>query len=243
MPVPIAGASDAASYVGFEDRFRGSESEIRARLEDFVPYFRGATDVLDIGCGRGEFLDLLREAGVSSRGLDLNPEMVEACLARGLNARTGDALTSLSAVPDASLGGLIAVQVVEHLEPDYLARLLRTAYDKLRPGAPIVLETINPACWVAFFESYIRDLTHVRPVHPDTLQYLLHASGFSTVEIAYRAPIAEDARLERVAPRAEHVGHTSDDPLTTLVGAFNRNMDRLNARMFTYQDYAAVGKR
>lgn len=243
MPVAGAGASDAASYVGFEDRFRGSESEIRARLEDFVPYFHGATDVLDIGCGRGEFLDLLREAGVSSRGLDLNPEMVEACLARGLNASAGDALASLSALPDASLGGLIAVQVVEHLEPDYLARLLRAAYDKLRPGAPIVLETINPACWVAFFESYIRDLTHVRPVHPDTLQYLLHASGFSTVEIAYRAPIAEDARLERVAPRAEHVGHASDDPLTTLVGAFNRNMDRLNARMFTYQDYAAIGKR
>ena len=132
---------------------------------------------------------------------------------------------------------------MEHLEPEYLTRMLQTAYDKLRPGAPLILETINPACWVAFFESYIRDLTHVRPVHPDTLQYLLHASGFSGVEIIYRAPIEEEARLERVPARAEHVGHDHDDAVTTLVGAFNRNMDRLNARMFTYQDYAAIARR
>ncbi|MDP1571699.1 MAG: class I SAM-dependent methyltransferase, partial [Vicinamibacterales bacterium] len=242
-PAATAATGDAYKYVGFEDRFRGSEVEIRARLADFVPYFAGHTDVLDIGCGRGEFLDLLREAGIAARGLDLNPEMVEVCRARGLEAAAGDALGYLARLPDASLGGLIAVQVVEHLEPDYLTRLLQAAYDKLRPGAPLVLETINPACWVAFFESYIRDLTHVRPVHPDTLQYLLHASGFSQVEIVYRAPIAEEARLERVPARAEHVGHESGDPLTGLVGAFNRNMDRLNARMFTFQDYAAIGKR
>lgn len=245
-PAPPGGSlsdSTASAYVGFEDRFRGSEAEIRVRLADFVPYFAGTADVLDLGCGRGEFLDLLREAGIPARGLDLNTEMVEVCRARGLEAVAGDALTYLSSLPDGSLGGMIAVQVVEHLEPEYLTRMLQAAYDKLRPGAPLVLETINPACWVAFFESYIRDLTHVRPVHPDTLQYLLHASGFSSVEIVYRAPIEEAARLERVPPRAEHVGHDHGDAMTTLVGAFNRNMDRLNARMFTYQDYAAIARR
>jgi SAM-dependent methyltransferase len=235
---------DAYKYVGFEDRFRGSEADIRARLADYVPHFAGAVDVLDVGCGRGEFLDLLREAGIDARGLDLNPEMVETCRARGLSAETGDALEYLRRQPDGSLGGLIAVQVIEHLEPGYLGAVLQAAFDKLRPGAPIVLETINPACWVAFFESYIRDLTHVRPVHPETLQYLLHASGFSGVEIVFRAPIAEEARLERVSPRAEHVGFAAPhDPVTELVGAFNRNMDRLNARMFTFQDYAAIGRR
>lgn len=243
-PTPAATASDAYKYVGFEDRFRGSEADIRARLADYVPVFAGASDVLDIGCGRGEFLDLLREAGVPARGLDLNPAMVEACHARGLDASEGDALGYLASLPDASLGGLIAVQVVEHLEPGYLTRVLQAAYDKLRPGAPIVLETINPACWVAFFESYIRDLTHVRPVHPETLQYLLQASGFSRVEIAYRSPVGEEARLERVPARAGHVGVDAPaDPLTQLVSAFNRNMERLNARMFTFQDYAATGRR
>lgn len=247
-PTPAGTAStpaktEAYKYLGFEDRFRGSEDEIRARLSDYVPYFDGATHVLDVGCGRGEFLALLKERGVPAKGLDLNPEMVEACLARGLDVTAGDALEVLRGLPDQSLGGLIAVQVIEHLEPAYLSDFLQTAYYKLRPGSRLVLETINPACWVAFFESYIRDLTHVRPIHPETLQYMLHASGFSAVELVYRAPIAEDARLQRVTPRPEHFGESAADPMTELVTAFNRNMDRLNGRLFTFQDYAAVARR
>ena len=234
---------EAYKYLGFEDRFRGSENEIRARLADYAPYFDGASNVLDVGCGRGEFLALLKERGVRAKGLDLNPEMVEACRARGLDATAGDALEVLRGMPDESLGGLIAVQVIEHLEPAYLSEFLQTAYYKLRPGSRMVLETINPACWVAFFESYIRDLTHVRPIHPETLQYMLHASGFSAVALVYRAPIAEEARLQRVTPRPEHFGEATADPLTELVSAFNRNMDRLNGRMFTFQDYAAVARR
>ncbi|MEO8678580.1 MAG: class I SAM-dependent methyltransferase [Vicinamibacterales bacterium] len=242
-PAGDAPAGDAFKYVGFEDRFRGSEDEIRKRLTDFVPYFSTADNVLDVGCGRGEFLDLLKAKGVSARGLDLNPEMVEVCLARGLEATTGDALAYLNGLPDESLGGLLAVQVIEHLEPEYLQRFLQVAYFKLKPGARMVLETINPACWVAFFESYIRDLSHVRPIHPDTLQYLLHASGFSSVEVVFRAPIAEEARLQRVTPRPEHFGDQDVDAFTELVSAFNRNMDRLNSRMFTFQDYAAIATR
>lgn len=239
-----ARSSDEFKYVGFEDRFRGSEDEIRHRLADYVPCFRGASDVLDVGCGRGELLDLLKQAGVSARGLDVNAEMVEVCRARGLDAATGDALGYLDGVTDESLGGLLAIQVIEHLEPAYLQRLLQTAFYKLRPGATIVLETINPACWAAFFESYIRDLTHVRPIHPETLQYLLHASGFGSVEIVYRAPIAEEARLQKVTPAVERFGdQAGDDRMAELVTAFNRNMDRLNAHMFTFQDYATVARR
>ncbi len=239
---PAVARTDAYKYLGFEDRFRGSEADIRARLEDYVPYFEGARDVLDVGCGRGEFLELLKARGIAARGLDLNTEMVEACLARGLEASAGDALPVLAALPDRSLGGLIAVQVIEHLDPGYLSDFLQTAYHKLRPGSCIVLETINPACWVAFFESYIRDLTHVRPIHPETLQYMLHASGFGSVELVYRSPIAEAARLERVTPRPVHFGEADLDPVTELVSAFNRNMDRLNGRLFTFQDFAAVAR-
>ncbi len=149
----------------------------------YVPLFEGASDVLDVGCGRGEFLDLLRENGITARGVDLNDEMAAVSRERGLDATAGDALDAiLQAQPDGSLGGLFAAQVVEHLEPDYLMRFLDAAYHKLRPGSKIVLETINPACWFAFFSSYIRDITHVRPLHPDTLQYLLRASGFQNVE-------------------------------------------------------------
>ncbi len=226
-------------YVGFEDRFRGAESEIRARQADYVSHFAGQANVLDIGCGRGEFLDLLRASGVSAKGLDLNPEMIEVCRSRGLDATGGDALSYLQGLPDDSLGGLIAIQVVEHLQPAYLTSMLNTAFFKLRPGARLILETINPSCWVAFFESFIRDLTHVKPLHPDTLQYLLQANGFTNVEIVYRSPIAPDGRLRKVTPRPEHFG-TAADTLTELVSSFNSNVDRLNDRMFSYQDFAAI---
>jgi len=133
--------------------------------------------------------------------------------------------------------------VIEHLKPSYLAEMLAVAYDKLRPGSRFVLETINPTCWVAFFESFIRDLTHEKPIHPETLQYLLQASGFSNVEIVYRAPIAEGGKLRRVTARPEHYGDTAQDALTELVSSFNSNVDRLNGRLFSYQDYAAIATR
>jgi len=249
-PAATAASSEGAStgdhayqYVGFEDKFRGSESAIRARQADYVQYFKGQSNILDVGCGRGEFLDLLKENGISAKGLDLNPEMVEACTSRGLDATTADARSYLRGVADESLGGLIAIQVVEHLQPQYLNEMLGLAFDKIRPGGRIVLETINPACWVAFFESFIRDLTHVKPIHPDTLQYLLQASGFASVEIVYRAPIAPEGRLQRVSPRPQHYGDTAPDALTELVSSFNANVDRLNDRIFSYQDFAAIATR
>ncbi len=222
---------NAWKYVGFEDRFRGSQDDIRKRLEAYLPLFEGASDVLDVGCGRGEFLELLASRGVSARGLDLNHEMVAVCRSRGLDAIEGDALSYLRTVPDGSLGGLFAAQVAEHLEPDYLLQLLEQAFDKLRPGSRIVLETINPACWFAFFSSYIRDITHVRPLHPDTLSYLLTASGFQQVQVRYSAPYPEGEKLRTV-------------PGEGLVEeALNANADKLNALLFTHLDYAAIGTR
>ena len=242
-PDPTPSASqfddlDSHKYVGFEDQFRGSPEEIRRRVQDYLPIFEQASDVLDVGCGRGEFLELLRDGGVRARGIDVNPAMVEVCRGKGLAVETADALAYLQALPDSSLGGLFAAQVVEHLEPRYLTRLLDAAFDKLRPGAPIVLETINPACWFAFFESYIRDLTHVRPVHPDTLKFLLIATGFQRVEIAYRAPYPEGDKLQPLV-RGSGAPTSFDDMIETL----NANVEKINRLLFTYLDYAAIGRR
>ncbi len=222
---------DSYKYVGFEDQFRGSQKDIRARIAEYLPNFEGASDVLDIGCGRGEFLDVLGEHGITARGLDINHEMVEVCRDRGLRADEGDAVSYLSGLPDGSLGGLFAAQVVEHLQPDYLIRLIDVAYDKLRPGSTIVLETINPACWFAFFESYIRDISHVRPIHPDTLKYLLLASGFQRVDVRYRAPYPEHEKLRPLPGESE------------LTETFNANVEKLNGLLFTHMDYAAIGQR
>ena len=232
----FAPALDAYKYVGFENQFRGSQEIIRARLKSYLPYFDGASDVLDVGCGRGEFLDLLTARGIGGRGLDLNHEMVEVCRARGLEVAEGDVVSYLDALPDQSLGGLIAVQVVEHLQPGDLLRVLELAFHKLRPGAPIVLETLNPACWTAFFDSFIRDITHVWPLHPDTLRYLVLASGFSTARIEYRSPVAPSDRLQPVALDPA-------SPMADLAEAFNTNVEKLNARLFTFLDYAIVARK
>jgi 2-polyprenyl-3-methyl-5-hydroxy-6-metoxy-1,4-benzoquinol methylase len=219
-------------YVGFEDQFRGSPETIRKGLAAYVPIFAGAADVLDIGCGRGEFLDLLREQGIGGRGIDLNGSMVDVCREKGLTATEADALSYLRAQPDESLGGLFAAQVVEHLEPAYLTHLLDAAFAKLRPGSPVVLETINPACWFAFFESYIRDITHVRPLHPETLTFLLVATGFQRAEIRYSAPYPEHDKLQPVPP-------TLGDAAETI----NANVEKINALLFTHLDYAAIAYR
>ncbi len=235
---PFAGRLEAYKYVGFEDQFRGSREVIRTRLESYLPLFEGATDVLDVGCGRGEFLDLLASRAVAARGIDLNHEMAEGCRSRGLDVTEADAVGYLIALPDASLGGLFAAQVVEHLEAPYLLQFLELAAHKLRPGGRLVLETLNPACWVAFFESYIRDITHVWPLHPETLKYLVLASGFTSAAIEFRSPVAEEDRLQRVA-----VPPGGDLAVSDLAEAFNGNVEKLNSRIFTFMDYAVVAQR
>lgn len=237
--------ADDYKYVAFEDQFRGSVEDIRAKLTDYLPIFEGASDVLDVGCGRGEFLALLESVGVSAHGVDLNDEMVAEARERGLDAATGDALTHLASLADESLGGLFTSQVVEHLEPSYLVRLLETAFHKLRPGAPIVIETINPACWLAFFSSYLRDLTHVRPIHPETLEYLTRASGFARVSIRYSAPVAEHTRMQAVHLSPEIL--ESADPTARAIAEATRvvnvNAAILNRLAFSFHDYAVIGYR
>ena len=201
--------------------------------------------MLDLGCGRGELLAALREAGITARGVDANADMAAIARERGLDAVQGDALAFLSAQPDDSLGGVVATQVIEHLEPAYLIRLIETASHKLRRGAPLVLETINAACWLAFFSSYLRDFTHVRPVHPETLQYLLRANGFERVEIRYSAPVPDHMKMRTFDLPAELAGAT--DPAAKALGALahavNANAVILNNLMFTHLDYAAIGCR
>ena len=248
-PQPAASGVSALdqdiAYVAFEDQFRGSDETVAAKVSSYVPIFSGASDVIDLGCGRGELLAALKSAGIAARGVDTNAEMVAVARDRGLDVELGDALSYVRSLPDESIGGAIATQVAEHLAPSYLFALLNVLARKLRAGAPLVLETINPACWLAFFSSYIRDLTHVRPIHPDTLQYLLHATGFERVQIHYSAPVPDQMKMQSVNLPAAVL--SASDPAATAVAltahAVNTNAAILNSLMFTHLDYAAVGYR
>jgi SAM-dependent methyltransferase len=236
---------DDVTYLAFEDQFRGSGESIERRLREYAPIFAGAAGVVDLGCGRGEFLAALKDAGITARGVDANGEMAAVARERGLDVAHGDALAFLEALADESVGGLMAAQVVEHLEPAYLLRLLSVAGQKLKPGAPVVVETINAACWLAFFSSYIRDFTHVRPIHPETLQYLLRANGFTRVSIRYSAPVPEDVKMQPVELSADVMrsGEPAARALVGLAHTLNANAAILNNLLFSHLDYAAIGYR
>lgn len=235
----FTGAVDSLTYVAFEDQFRGASSEIRRRVQDYVPIFAGTSQVVDIGCGRGELLQALTDSGVSVRGLDVNPAMVELCRGRGFDVELGDAVSFLAGQPDASLGGLVAIQVVEHFTPEYLTRFLEAAFHAMRPGAPLVLETINPNCWMAFFETYIRDLTHKQPLHPDTLRHLVASSGFSHVDVQFRSPVSDDDRLARI----DRPDGALSDSVQPVVDALNDHAQKLNRRLFSSMDYVVIARR
>ena len=227
----VSAPSDALSareYVAFEERFRGDSEEIRNRLAAYVKQFEGRGPVAELGCGRGEFLELLRKAGLEARGVDNNAEMVRVCRERGLAVEEGDLLAYLRGIDEESLGGIFAAQVVEHLPPPVLREALEASYRALRKGGRIVLETVNTKSVVALVESFYRDLSHQKPLHPETLDFLLRACGFRDVSIEYRSPVSERAKLLSVS---------SDDPNARTL---NENFRKLNAFLFGDQDYAAI---
>ena len=200
-PATVAAQPAAAAvpdYFAFEAKMRGSTADVRERQRPYVADFTGAAPVLDVGCGRGEFLGLLRGAGIDARGVDADADMVAYARGEGLEVEQADALAHLESLPDGSLGGIFAAQVVEHLPPATLFRLLELAARKLRPGGLLVAETINPLSPLAL-RSYFADLTHAQPLVPETLALLARQAGFQEVETRFlNAPRHADDVDERI---------------------------------------------
>ena len=182
--IGFSGAAAASGYRGFEDVFRGTEAEIRRRRHFYLPYLDGQSPVLDVGCGRGEMLEVLADAGIAAVGIDLDETMVARAREKGLAVELGECRAHLAALPAGSLGAVFSAQVVEHLDKDMLEGLLREALRALRPGGVAILETVNPHCAVGR-KNFWLDLTHVHPIFPEVLCLLTRDVGFSAAEVVF----------------------------------------------------------
>lgn len=185
---PTAAPSLAFDYQAFANRFRGTEDYIKAGQRFYVPYFQAAREVLDIGCGRGEFLEVMREASIPARGIDLSVESVEECRRKGLTADVADLFTYLGRLPDRSLGGIFSAQVVEHIAPERLPEMIRLCAAKLERGALLAIETPNPECLAIFATHFYIDPTHTRPVPHPLLAFYMEEFGLGAIETHPRFP-------------------------------------------------------
>ena len=224
------------NYFIFEDRFRGSRNDTKAKQLKFVKYFEGCKNVLDIGCGRGEFLELLKDNGISGHGIDIDEDMVRYCRSRDLNVEKLDAVSYLNQLEDKSLDGIFIDQVVEHLDPDYLIKMIDLCYKKMLFGAYIIMETVNPLSLLSLANFYM-DMSHKRPVHPETLKFLMSAAGFRETVAQFYEPAVEGGRLRSID--ADGLAEKE----RSLADIINRNTDMLNNMIFGPQDYAAIGKK
>ena len=215
---------------GFEE----SEEDIKERQRVYVEFFKEAQQVLDIGCGRGEFLELLTEAGIKAKGVDLDLDMVLYCQEKGLDVVREDAYTYLESLPDESLGGLFAAQLVEHLEPTRIIELVNLCQRKLQPGGVLIFETPNPACLTVFARSFYMDFSHIRPIHPEAMKFLFESAGFQNLQVKFSSPVEPSMRIPPLS------GIAADAQVTE---EFNRGIERLNELLYGFQDYAVIGRK
>lgn len=210
-------------YSSLEDQFRGTSEEIKGKLKFYLPILSGAgieTDILDLGCGRGEWLEVLKEAGLTARGIDLNRVMIEQCMQRGLEAFAAEAIPYLRGLADNSLNCVTAFHLAEHLPLEDLIRLFDEIIRTLRPGGLVILETPNPENLLVGSCNFYLDPTHRNPIPSETLRFLVESRGFCRLDVFKLHPVL----LKKLKGTDELTQH-------------------FNEYFFGPQDYAVVGRK
>lgn len=206
-----------ALYVAFEDQFRGSRELIFNRLKVYLPLIDEAkigtpeAPILDVGCGRGEWLELLSESGYKASGIDISKVMLEQCQARGLEVTEGDVISYLRSLPDASLGAVTGFHMIEHIPLASLIKLFDEAIRVLQSGGIIIFETPNPRNVLVGSGDFYRDPTHLNPIHPDTISYIASLKGFINSESYF---FEEQERGAELVPSSQVKFETLDSYVT-----------------------------
>ncbi len=202
-----------SQYLFFEDQFRGSRSDIKERQMAYLPYLEKAKErigpfsILDIGCGRGEWLELVKEKGYSAKGIDLNKIITEQCQKIGLDVHNGDAIRYLREQKANSIGVITGFHLVEHLPLKTLITLFDESLRALKPGGMVIFETPNPENIIVGTCNFYLDPTHKNPLPPPTLKFMIESRGFNQVEILRLSPLNyfkfenEDSEMKHIAHR------------------------------------------
>jgi SAM-dependent methyltransferase len=218
-------AAPSLDYERFEDRFRPEES-VREHQLEYAELMRDKNRVVDLGCGRGELIEIFQSQGISAYGVEIEPDFIALLEEKGIEVVAQDALAHLEALEPGAVDGVVASHVVEHLSAAALSRLVVLTAEKLPEGGILLLETPNPESLIAGSVNFHRDITHVRPIHPDTLAFLAESAGFSKVEIRRMSPVPDEELLPT----------PSDRSLKEIV-------QQLNDLIYGYQDYAVVARK
>ena len=224
-------------YFVFENRFRGEECDIQKRQEIYLPIFTDSP-VLDIGCGRGEFLSLLQREGITASGIDLNEDMIHICQEKGLKVEKISTFPYLNSLKDESMGGIFASHIIEHLETTSLRDFVKLCFNKLKKGGSIVFETPNPLSIIVSSVSFYLDISHVKPLHPEAIKFLLESCGFMDAKIKLLSPFPEEMQLQLLPSVDEPSGFDNQN-----IGLLNQNLEKLNNLLYGFQDYAVIGKK
>ena len=219
-------------YFSFENHFRGLRSVIKKNQEMYVDYFVNKGQIVDLGCGRGEFLELMKEKGIQTIGVDMYEEFVEYCNFKELHAVKADAIAYLSKLDDDSIGGLFASQLIEHLQTNQLLQLCTDAYKKLKKGSYLILETPNPTSLSIYINAFYVDPSHTKPVHPKTIEYFLNQAGFKDVQVVFTEQSKVGYRLPLL--NGENINNLSE---------FNDGINCISDIIFGSQDYAVIAKK
>lgn len=224
VPAESGGSAyETMDYFDFENHFRGSIAQIKAAQRIYLPYFAGKKQVLDLGCGRGEFLSLLKEEGIPAVGVDVYEPYADYCREQGLEAFCGDGITFLRQMEQ--VDGIFVGQVIEHLQTHQITALCEAAYDKLPDGGCLVMETPNPTSLAIYTNAFYIDPSHSKPVHPLTMRYLLEKAGFTRIELLYPEASRPPQRIPALAGASEE---------------FNEAMQTVSDILFGSQDYAVI---